>query len=115
MASAASRITMLLPVPKDIFWLPASSIKLVAVKVVDAKVNPPMVPEVAVTAPAWVTEKVGEPVGPAEKAVAPEETVVVLPPETAVKVVAVMVKPAMVPEETVNVPTIVSVVPSQLR
>ncbi len=54
--------------------------------------------------PACVTVKVGDPVGPAVKAVAPEEIIVVLPPETAVRAEEVMVNPAIDPEEIVKAP-----------
>ncbi len=58
-----------------------------------------------VTSPAGVIVTVGEPVGPAEKAVEPLEMIVELPDAVAVRDVPVIVNPANVPSVTERVPT----------
>src|SRR3990167_8768168 len=58
--------------------------------------------------PACVIVTSGDPVGPAVNAVVPEETIVVLRPAVAVRVVAPSVKPPMVPDVPVIAPAMLT-------
>ena len=77
-------------------------------------VDPPIVPEVAVIAPACDMVTVGAPVGQDKNAVVPLDIVVVFPPFTTESVVDPIVNPPMVPDEAVIVPVMASVVPFQV-